>query len=410
MSEAKRNPLQELVRLEKYEGYYICPANGRITYRKSHNGVHHKIATGVVGKIDLKTGKVDGIAKAREIVEIELEKRRTGKTESAIKRERRGVTNPLLEDLYKELSELKTEGKEQATKDNYAKAWRNGMAFYWRGKTAADFKTENMPAYKKAYLEHKASRLFEKTFDFMKMFGRFLVERKHIAELPDFKELGDLDEIIRKNKRYVKAGRVYTSAEQRAMLGAWEHFLTTQVGGTTTRHKRLLAARARLGLRLGLLCGLRMNEFLMLEREKVDLDKAVMHVWSFKNHKWREVPLVSEVVEAFKYQFEANAHLKSKFIFPMPSDPSRYLSDQVFDKTWYKVRDIAGVIPRRKYDARFHDLRKTFATMTAEEGWPWKVACEILDMSLEEYEKTYANKVSLESKSAFMNRQFGGRK
>lgn len=408
MSEKKTPRFNDLVRLEKYEGYYISPKSGKITYRRTHKGQTIRIATGVTGKLNPKTGKVEGIAEARAIVELELEKRRTGKTEVAIKRERQGITNPRVEDIWNELCSIKFEGKEQGTKDNYDKAWRNGLQGFWGEKTCREIRTETIPAYKAWYLKEKPKRLFDKTYDFLKMLIRFMHARGYIPEMPDLTELNDLDEIIKKNKRYKKAGRVYTEAEQKGMLAAWEDFLGGRVEGTSSRQKRVLAARARLSVRLGLLCGLRAMEAMKLKRENIDLQRGVMNVWSLKNHKWREVPLVPEVTDAIKYQLEANAHLKSQWLFPMPSDPDRHLSSQLLEKTWYRVREIAGVIPKHKYDARFHDLRKTFATMTAEQGWPWKVACEILDMTGDVYEKTYANRVSYESKAALMQKHFGG--
>ena len=56
----------------------------------------------------------------------------------------------------------------------------------------------------------------------------------------------------------------------------------------------------------------------MLKKANVDFKKSVAHVWSQKNHQWREVPLVAEVIAAIKYQYEANKHLESEWVFPMP--------------------------------------------------------------------------------------------
>ncbi len=400
---------QKFTRLEKYPHYYINSLSGKIKYRRDINGKTLNIYTGIVGKLNPKTGTVDGIAKAREIVEQKLEEIRTGKSETQVKRERQGVVNPSVESIWThEFLIVKLEGKTIGTTKNYIKEWKNGISGFWGTKTCRDVTTENISKYKAWYLKENPERLFDKTFDFIKMFFRFLRQRGFIEALPDWTELNDLDLVIKKNKKYKKAGRVYTPEERVAMLAAWQRFLGGKLGGTTTHHKKFLAARARLSVRLGLFGGLRAMEALTLKYEHVDEKKMVLNVWSLKNHKWREVPLVPEVLDAIKYQQEANRFLKSDWIFPMPSDPDKHLSDQLLGKTWYRVRMYAGVIPKHKYDARFHDLRKTFATQTAELGWPVKVACEILDMSMSVYEKVYASHVSTESKTALMTKHFGG--
>lgn len=407
----KREPrAQDLERLKKYPNWYIAPLSGRLVWRKHINGKPLTVRTGVVGKLNKKTGTVEGINAAREIVDVELEKIRTGKSEKEIKRERLGIINPLIDEDFQELCEIKLEGKAEGTKKNYYKLWKHGIEGYWGGKTRADIVTANIPKYKAWYLKESPKRLFEKTFDLLKMLFRFQESRKYIPEMPDLSELDDLDEIIKKNKKYKIAGRVYTQKEIDAMISAWPKFLGGNIGGTTSRQKKILAARARCGVTIGALCGMRVMEIMTLKKENIDFKKKCLNVWSMKNHKWREVPAVSEVIEAIKYQLEANAHLKSEWLFPMPSDSSRHISSQVFEKTWYKVRETAGVKPRHKYDARFHDLRKTFATKTAELGWPWKVACEILDMSGEMYEKTYANRITFEVKTSLMHQSFGGAK
>ena len=101
-------------------------------------------------------------------------------------------------------------------------------------------------------------------------------------------------------------------------------------------------------------------------------------------------------MEAFQIQKQFT---DSVWVFPMPSDPTRHISSQVFDKVWFKCRSLAGVT------GRYHDLRHTFATKTAEDGWPPVVACEVLDQSLAIYQKTYC-KPSQESKTKWMLKTF----
>lgn len=410
MSELKpKNRSQDLVSLGvKYRNWYIVPDSGQLVFRKHILGKPRTIRTGVIGKINARTGAVDGMAKAREFVEREIEKIRSGKSDQEIKRSREGVLDPLVEDIWAELIEIKLVGKEVGTVKNYHKDWNHGISGFWAKKHISEMTTDNVIRYKAWYIKEKSHRLPEKTLDFFKMLVRYAASKKYIEDPPDLAELSDLDEIIKKMKRYKKAGRVYTNEEETAMLACWQQFLETQLGGTTERHKKLLAARARCGMAMGLRCGMRVMEILKAKVSDMDFDRNVIRVWSQKNHEWREVPMVPMVRNAITYQIEANAHLKSDWLFPMPEDPTEHITYGVFSKTWHRVRKFAGITDTGPLKARFHDCRKTFATRTAELGWPWKVACEILDMSGDVYEKTYANRITFEVKQSFMLQAFGG--
>lgn len=402
----EKKDYKSLSKIPKHQGFFYNPATMKIVWRGTVEGRAVTVRTGVVAKINSRSGSIEGIGKAKEIVETEITAIKTGKSEAAVKRERLGITNPLLNDVFNELKAERLPGKEDGTSKNYNQAWSNGMAGFWGKCTCADLTSQNISLYKQWYLKEKGERLFDKTFDFFKMLLRFAMARKYIKEIPDFSVLNDLDEIIKKNKQYEKAGRVYTQAEERALLNAWTMLLGGKMGGTTPRNKVILAARARLAIILGLRCGMRASEIYRAEVSNWDSKKKIAKVWSFKNHKWRDIPLVPEVVEAVKYQLEANKHLNSKWLFPKPSDPKKHIVHQNLEKVWYRSREHAGIKVAGPFDARFHDLRKTFATMTAELGWPWKTACEILDMSGDVYEKTYANRIRLESKVELMNRAF----
>lgn len=426
---------RDLIRLENYPNWYLVPTTGQLVFRKHVDGRSLKIRTGVVGKLNPKTGHVDGIARARKIVDAKLAEMSGDKSPDQIAREQLGITNPFIGDIWKEMFAEKTVGKKAGTVANYEKDWKHGMRGFMgtppedpeeleldkeryphtipiRPYMTVDQLTDQaIVRFKSWYLENQPERQFEKTYDFLKMLITFMVDRRYISKRPDITPLEDLDSIVKSRKRYEKAGRVYTEVEQHALLGAWESFLETPVAGTTVEAKTILAARSRLITALGLRGGLRASE--ITTRKLVDIDfkkKGVIRVWSDKNDEWREVPLVPETIAALKYQIEANAHLKSEWLCPMPSDPSRYISHAVLEKCWYRTRDFAHLSVTGPYDARFHDCRKTFATMTAELGWPVKVACEILDMTPDIYLKTYVDVVSLKVKTDFMLRDFGGAK
>jgi integrase len=422
-SKKKKGPtLQDLVRIEKHPYFFVNPISKKITYRRTHDGK----------PLTIRTGKTK-ISEAKTFVDDELRKRATGETKGAARRARIGETNPLIEDLWFEFVETASVGRADNTKKNYGKAWKYALRGFWGKppadpkelerdkidcphtvptgipKTIADLTPANVAAYKKWYLEKNPNRIFTQTNAILRLFIRYLVDRKHLPAFPSLKDLEDLDEIIKGNKQYIKPGRVYTPTEEKRLLVAWEEILTLGRGhGRYPNAKVMNAARARLGVLLGLKRGLRMKEILALENGKVDLKRRTLEVWSFKNKKWRTIHLDDELIEAIKYQQLANAHVKSKWLFPMPTDPERYISNQVFEKSWYKVRKIAGIQIRHKYDARFHDCRKTCATRCAELGWPVKVACEMLDMSMKIFEQVYASNVGVGAQAQWIAKTFGG--
>ncbi len=423
---------RDLVRLTNYPGWYIVPATGQLVFRTTFNGRRLKIRTGIEGKLNKKTGICEGITAARRVVDEHLEGVRTGKTGVELDLHVSGVTNPSVDSVWQILFSEKTVGKSPGTIRNYQKNWKHGLRGFWGvppenpselAQDRAHYPTSiprppymtadrvndvAIVQYKAWYLENRGDKLFEKTFDFLKMLLTFGVNRGFFKKFPDISPLEDIDEIVKKATRYQKAGRVYTKDEQRRLLDAWKEILKTSDGTEPSRQRKILAARSRAFLAIGLLGGVRYSELSRLEKSKVDFKNGSLKVWSFKNHHWRDVPLVDEAREALVFQIEANEHLNSKWLFPAPNDPTKTLSHGVFEKTWYRTREIAKIEDIGPYEARYHDCRKTFATMTAELGWPPKVACEIMDMSLDVYERVYVSQISLEVKQAFMKKSFGG--
>ena len=376
-----------LAAIKGHQNYYVNPRSGKIFFKRGQT----KISTGCTG-----------IMQARAFVEERMIEISSGKGKESASRARRGVLRPSLRELYKELIDVMSVGKEPSTVEGYWKSWKHGIEFYWGPLNTSDCTDANVDGYKKAYLQRNGTRSFEHTGVHLKMLFRYLLKHGYISKLPDTSTLSNMDEIIRKNKRWVKPGRVYTPKEITAMLEAAEGLARRgKVGGTSAVHKQLLSARAVLQVNLGLV-GLRMKEGLALLWENIDLKKRSMQVWSFKNHEWREVPMSPALYEAFKVQ--ATYTKNSKYVFPMPTNMNRHLSNQVFDKLWVQVKEVAQISDWNvENKARFHDLRHTFATMTAELGWPPKVASDVLDMSLQEYDDTYA-KPSGSKKSEWMNK------
>jgi integrase len=367
----------DLVAIRGHRGYYVNLLSGRITYRK--------------GRTKIPTGETE-IMKAKRFVETMLKAHAEGITEEQASRALAGELNPTLETLWNDLIAEKRNEAEGSTIENYMTNWRNAIAPFWSKRHVHEVTDQTIVSYKKWYLEQHPTRYFGHTLCHLKVLLKYAVAQKFIKAMPDTKPLENVDEITSKRKRreWGKVSKAFTEAEVQALLAAAERIKRPD-----------MRSRAVLGILLGVRCGLRKMEAMSLRWSSngvdswVDLDGRIIHVWSKKNFKWREVPIPKAVLQAFvRHQ---NEYIASEWVFPMPSNPERFITSQVFDKVWAQARELASV------DGRFHDLRHTFATRTAEEGWPPVIACEILDQSLKIYQRTYC-KPSTDSKRSWMLR------
>lgn len=391
MSDKKRH--NDLVRMEKHPHFYVNPVSKKITYRRTHKGETTTIRTGAIA-----------IGKAKEVVELEMEKRRTGQSEAAVKRRLAGATNPTLEDIWlDELMPVKCLGKSEATRRTYDKSWTVGFGPFWKEKQCSELTPANVSKFKKWYLDEHPNRHCLHTIIHFKMLVDFVVKQKYLAIRPDMSDLDDLHDIVEKNAKRPVVGRVYSDEQVRALLSVHEKLLACAAGEEPTYVQKLRSIRLKLGIRLGLR-GLRKMEAMKLERANIDLKNKKIGTWSSKNGKWREVPIDDSLASVIA-EHVAIAD-DSVWLFPMQTDSSRHISAQVFDDVWYEGRALAGIVPTHRLDCRFHDLRHTFATWTSEQGWPPKVACSVLDMTLAVYGRIYS-KPRIESKTEWMNKTFG---
>ena len=393
MKERKRNPnvrvipvrevehksFSDLVAIRGHANFYVNLLSGKITYRARGR----KIPTG-------KTS----IMEAKSYVEVVMRTESEGVTESKAARDSSGEINPLLADIWDELIESKRGESEQSTIENYQTNWRNAISQFWGKKHVGDVNDLNVIAFKKWYLINKPNRYFGHTLCHFKVLLKHAMTLGYLRRMPDLSPLENVDEVTSKrNKReWGKVSKAFTEDQVLKLLAAAKEI-----------ERPDMRSRAHLGILLGVRCGLRKNEVLGLRWTEngteswVDLKNSVLNIWSKKNFKWREIAIPNEVIEALKVQFSLTG--TNAYVFSGILDPNDFISSQVFDKVWSDCRTAAGV------GGRFHDLRHTFATRTAEEGWPPVIACQILDQSLKIYQMTYC-KPSSESKAAWMRKTF----
>lgn len=368
-----------------HKNWYRNPISLKLTWRRRG--------------LTVRTGLTQ-ITKAKEFLEIELA-RLQGRAETSAKKRLRGVSNPGLADAWELLIEEKKADTQASTIASYNKNWRVALEPFWGTKFAQDLTPQNIHEYKLWYLANHPKRYFKKTFIHFQVLNKFLLKQKFINALPDVSMLASVDDVTERASKRIKAGRVYTRAELKALQEAALRYEDTDARGLTSEHKEILGLRAQLGVAIGAKCGMRKMEALALEWGHVDSASAMLKVWSQKNNKWREVPMVPDLVKLFEAQRRLTG--ESRWVFPMPSDPDRHISGQVFDKVWVKVKKTAKIKGR----ARFHDLRHTFATTTAEDNWNPVTACAVLDMGLHVYQRIYC-KPSFEKKAELMLKSFGG--
>lgn len=379
----------DLVGIRGHKNFYVNMLSGKITYKE--------------GKVKIPTGCFT-IMEAKREVQTYIEQRKTGKSAGSVKRRLDGVTTPLAKDLFEEMIESKKPEFSPATLRTYYKTWRIAIGPFWGHRTTTEFNHENLMAYKQWYLKNHPERYFDQTYNHLGVLFKYTQKMGYIEKLPDMTVLKNIMEVVQKNSKRVKVGRALSIEETEKVLWAVDKYYEKgRTYGTTPAHKRMLFTRSMLALLLALKSGMRKMEILGLKWEQYDEKKRILKVWSTKNQKWRDVPLLDDHIKFFALQRKYTEG--SEFIFPMFTDPERNISGQILDKVWIQVKKVAG-IPGR---LRFHDLRHTFATRTAEDGWPPVVACEVLDQSLTIYQRTYC-KPSFDSKTDWMNRSFESKK
>ncbi len=383
---ADHKNFSDRVAIRGHPNFYVNLLNGKITYKR--------------GPVRISTGK-NTIKAAKDFVDAELKMRATGQSIESIKRTRLGISNLHWREIWEELMQIKKQDRYEATQKTYRSNWRYGIAPFWEDKTTLDLTPETITEYKLWYLKKYSDkgRLFDKTYVHFHMLLTFARERKYISDFPpNLANLEDTSDTIKKRSQYKKAGRTATQSEVDSLISATDEIVNTNYGGEGFAHKKMLSARARLAIVLAATMGLRKTEAVSLLKERVNLKKSEIEVWS-KNKYWRIVPMSKLAAEAFKEQSKYNAG--SKYIFPLPCDPTRHIYSQILDKVWGLTKRLAGIETR----LRFHDLRHTFATKTAEDNWPPIIACKVLDMSLKIYQRVYC-KPSDEKIAEYMRKSF----
>jgi integrase len=344
-----------LKRIPKHSHFFADQTSGRIYYIKRISGSLIKISS-----------KTTSISEAKKFVEEELV-RRFSSNPKKDQRKKLGIKNPKISELWKELLEQKSI-RSKSTLTTYRISWEHGLAPFWGEKHVNEVTRDCVNLFERWYLQNHPKRNFFNTRKHLVMLFNYLKINGYIFEAPP---ISRLDSIINQNAKREKVGRVYSQEEIDALI----------------QHSQ---GRTRLAILMGCQMGMRKMEILTRQWKHVKFKERFLSVWSSKNRKWRDVPIPKTILDILK-TLKSGAN-DEDFIFHMQSATNRNISGQQFDKEWVKVKELASISGWDKSgQARFHDLRHTFATMTARDNWPPMIATKVLDMSLEEYERTYTH-------------------
>lgn len=370
-----KNPAQNLIHPKDWpEGYYLQPVSEIIYYRARIKGRAVKFST---TKKTLREAKKEVEKKLLDLL---------SENPNRDRREKLGIKNHLICDIWNDCVQERAPQKEKSTLVKYDVAWRIGIAPFWGKLTVSEINPNKLKQFENWYLKTHPTRVFFNTGKCLTMLFNYCVRHGYIATAP---KLSDVDEIIRTRTKKKAVGRVYTDAEISGILNNCKF-------------------RTLIGVLFGRYCGMRKKEVLSLPWTLIDFKKWSAEVWSFKNKKWRTVP-IPKIMHAQLLQWRS-LNKSSKWVFPSPIDQDSYLTPQRFDDDWTEAKRLASISDWNvKYAARFHDLRHTFATQTAIDNWPPLIACEVLDMSLSEYERTYAH-IRADDVRLYMNKSFGASK
>jgi integrase len=264
-----------------------------------------------------------------------------------------------LEHYWNELIKDRSLSSEPATMESYNTSWKIVLKPFWAKLGPKDITAVMVGKFENWYLEKFPTRSF---FNARKHLVMLFNHMKKVGMIKNAPEIKHLDEIIIKRTKKKKVGRVYTDDELVKLISYAPIERNIQLAIT------MLAK-----------IGMRKMELLTLKWDAYNMDKKELTIWSFKNKKYRTIPVPEDICEILGITYR-----KNEYVFP---DALSHLKAQTFDNVWRRTKRLAGITGV----ARVHDLRHTFASKTAAAGWPPLVACEWLDMSLPIYSKTYCH-------------------
>jgi len=330
------------------------------------SGIYYLVKTidGIRYKKSTRTTKLEEARNESERLEKQIRKLQAGGDYYKKVREATGVTDPSIKSLWDDFLEFKKDRVSADTIKIYRNAGRHIFGF-WDKKRLTHFTQSEVEKWESWFIKNKNEMRYFNTRKSIVAFKNWLKKKNLIREHIEFDNL-DRTILNRMNKREVHS-KTYSQAEVSKLMSS-----ECDICG--------------LPVAIALTTGARKKEIITLKKDAIHENEEgilVIKFWSFKNKKFRNVPLPKKIKKRVMAQIGKNQ--KSEYLFPSIRDRAKPISQQVIASYFAILKEEIGLTERKT----FHDLRRTFATMTAENGWPPVVACRILDMSLKIYDSVY---------------------
>lgn len=322
----------------KYPDLWIYP-NGKIYLRFFKKGL---------GQVERST-ETSSITKARQIADNMKAELLGIKKKSAIKQS-------LFGDLWLDyLNGIK--GRRESTDKRDEQIGRQWLLPFFDNMRLHEIEDEW-----EAYIEDVHSKKPGLTiFSHRKTLLRFLnwaEQKKHLDKVPH----------LRNPDPKAKAGRVYSKPEIKALLET---------------SKSLEYPDLYLHILMSITMGTRASENCSLSWDRVDLNKGIITLTPevTKTKKGRKFEMSKEVALVLAERRSRNKN----WVFPMPTDPSRHVKKDYFNKQWAKVKQTSSITNR----ARFHDLRHTFLTYAFKKTINPLLICDYAGLDIKVAQRVY---------------------
>ncbi|MAF91175.1 MAG: hypothetical protein CL674_14600 [Bdellovibrionaceae bacterium] len=353
---------------KKYPNIYV-KENGTLYLLKSINNVRVKRSLG--------TTKIREALEKAEEIENEIRKEFNRSDFHRAERKKKGIHNPSIKELWEEFKNYKYPRVGPGSHRIYENAWNNHLSHFWDGLHLKDFTPLTVGKWENWYIKNRKKTTYFNQRKALVTFSRYLLKNGYITG--EGLEFEDLDKTALNSAKRHRKKLTYTRREI-------EKIYETE------------SAFYGLIYRIAITTGARKSEIYKLKLNQIKKIDGVMHInfWSFKNKKFRLVMIQPDIEKEIVSRVKLAKEKKTEYLFFRKTKPSDHIAPQLIDKHFLNIKRNVLKLPDGK--KVFHDLRRTFASMTAEQGWPPLVACDILDMSLEIYQKVYC-KISEEVKT-----------
>lgn len=284
----------------------------------------------------------------------------------------------LIRDIYKLAKEEKEiEEKRPATLRRFEGVWLKNIEPFLGDKTPAEFTALEL---QKFIVWHRKNRIDKRTGQPIQLFNtmKYLANLTHVMVKHGFVSAKDVPEIKlpKKEKEHhaKQKGTIVTDDEIKSI-----------VEKSIAETKLLVCLYYSAGFRKMELGSCRLDQIEIKPKESGL--KAVIHFDTddTKTGIPRIVPIPEYLSDAFIAQYSRSKELKSPYLFPMKTDPTRHVSGQIIDKGWVQAKRSAKISRR----IRIHDLRHTAATNMAKANINPLIAATALGMTIQRYQKTY---------------------